>query len=218
MSRPPTAPPIVIPNCIQVILRFSHAEGDWHNVIHGNLTAVGPINPGLAETLFSAFKANTGVSAWMAQVDTNASFSGVTVKDLRAGNNPTYLSTGLPLPGTGVGNALSLNAALVVTHRTAQSGRQFRGRSYLAGLVQTNLETMKRWSEAAGTLGIGFMNGLQSVMTANSIPMVIAHKRLMAGTDSAGRPLDERPANVVPITSFEIASARVDSQRKRLGR
>ena len=219
MARPPTPPPIVIPNCIMVVLHWSDAAGEFSNVIHGNLTAVGPINPSLPETLFSAFKANAGISAWLsAHVSTGVSFIRVSCKDMRAGNNPTFQSSGLAAAGGAAGAQVPLQACIVVTHRTAQSGRAFRGRTYLGGGVVTDLASPRAWSDTTGTAAVAAVNGMQTVMTANQIPMVIAQQHLLAGTTAAGAALPDRAAGVVPITGFDIANPRVDSQRRRLGR
>lgn len=218
MARPPTPPPIIIPNCIMVALHWSDSGREFSNVIHGNLTAVGPLNPALPETLFSAFKANAGITAWLGtHVSTGVSFIRVTVKDMRAGNNPTLASSGLPAAGGAAGAQVPVQAAIVVTHRTAQSGRAFRGRSYLGGLTVTDLNGPREWTGATGTAAVAMLNGMQSVMTANQIPMVIAQQHLLADPANPTR-FPDRPANVVPITGFDIANPRVDTQRRRLGR
>jgi hypothetical protein len=188
-------------------------------VFHGALTAAGPHNPALAETLFSAFKANAGISGWYTgHIPASVSFTGVTVKDLRAGNNPTLASSGVSLVGSAAGTVTPGQSALVVTHRSALSGRAFRGRTYLSGLIQADMLDAHTWTGGAGAAGVAFMQGVQSVMTANSIPMVIAQQPLGAGTTAGGAPLPARPAGTVPITSFDIANPRIDSQRRRLGR
>lgn len=218
MPRVPVPGPIVIPNCIEVKLHWSDSLGLFSNVLHGNLTAVGPINPALAETLFSAFKANTGTVVWLADLAATMSFTGVSVKDLRAANNPEFPSSGASAPGAAVGAAASVNNALVVTLRSAQAGRGFRGRVYLGGLTQASLASARQWSGAAGANAVGFIEGVRSVLSANSIPMVIAQKALQAGTDVAGNPLPARLAGIVPVVSVDIANPRVDSMRRRLGR
>lgn len=219
MPRPPTPPPIVIPNCILVALHFVYPGGEFSNVIHGNLTSVGPLNPALAETLFSAFKANAAIAAWLTNhVVTTVEFARVSIKDMRAGNNPTLLSTGAAAPGGAIGAAAPVQAALVVTHRTAQSGRAFRGRTYLAGLPAGDMADQRTWGSAVGVDGVATLNGIQSVMTANQIPMVVAQQHLLAGTTENGAVLPDRPAAVVPITGFDIANPRIDTQRRRLGR
>lgn len=218
MVRIPVGGPLVIRDCIEVKLHWSDSLGTFANVLHGNLTAVGPINPALAETLFSAFKAHAATVAWLADLATTVSFTGVSIKDLRAAHNPEFPSGGGPAFGTAVGPATSIGSALVVTLRTAQSGREFRGRVYLAGLTQAALASARQWDGLVGSRATAFIEGIRSVMSTNSIPMVIAHRALNAeepvvpGSDPA------RLDGVVPVVSVDIANPRVDTMRRRLGR
>jgi hypothetical protein len=218
MARLPVVGPKTIPNCIEVVLSWTSTNRTFHNVLHGNLTAVGPINPGMAETLFSAFKANAATTTWLTHVDANARFAGVAVKDLRAPNNPSYFSTGLVAPGTAAGVPLPLSTSLVATLRTAQSGQGFRGRVYLAGLTDAALASAVVFGDQVGTDAVAFLNGINSVMGTNNIPLVVAQSALQAGTHHDGSPWEARPAGVLPVTAIDIANPRIDSQRKRLGR
>jgi hypothetical protein len=140
------------------------------------------------------------------------------VKDLRAANNPEYLSSSGPAAGTAVGAAASINTALVATLRTAQAGRGFRGRVYLAGLTNASLASSRQWDGPTGTDAVAFVEGLRTVMNTNSIPMVVAQRALQAGTDVNGNPLPARLADTVPVVLVDIANPRVDTQRRRLGR
>jgi hypothetical protein len=218
MGRLPVAGPIQIPNCIEVRLIWNTTEGKFSNVLHGNLTAAGPINPGLAQTLADAIRAAASTTAWLTHLVTDTSFYQVGIKDLRAPNNPEYLSTATASLGTGVGDPLAYGSALVVTLRTGQSGQGFRGRVYLGGLVAASLLNPKRFTDAVGAAGKNFVDGVNSIMATNQIPLVVAQRALQAGTHLDGSPWEARPAGVLPVTSTDIANPRVDSQRRRLGR
>ena len=218
MARLPVAGPVVIPNCGEVKVNFIQQNEICSIVCHGNLTAAGPLNPGIAETIFSALKAAAGTTAFMGAVDPSCSMTGVTVKDLRAANNPTLESSGLALVGTGTGGPTPQGSALVITKKTAQAGKQFTGRAYLFGLTTTELANSRSWAAGAGQLGVGFMNALNAAMTASALPMVIAQRALQAGTTASGAALPARTAGVVPVTSFVARDLRIDSQRRRLGR
>lgn len=218
MPRPNTPPPIIIPNCVQVVLVWSTAGGTFHNVVHGLTTTQGPLNPALATNIFAALKANASMTAWMStHVHTSVSFSGVTVKDLRAGNNPTLASSGTALTGAAAGTVVPYSNALVVTLRTQFSGRAWRGRVYLAGLVATDMQDARNWTGAAGTAAVALVNGIDAVLTTQQIPLALAQKLLIEGTDKRGNPLPRREAHCEDIISADIASPRIDSQRNRLG-
>jgi len=218
MARPPVAGSVVIPNCMEVKLNWSTAGHLWNNVVHGVYSAQRPINPALPEQLFSAIKAAAGTTAWMTHLNSDTSLLGVSMKDLHTPNQAEFGSTGLPMIGTGTGVTLPLSLALVVTLRTAQAGQGYRGRVYLCGLTDADLLTSTRWSDAAGTAGVGFVDALRSAMDGNTVPMCVAQRALAEGTHHDGTPWEARPAGTPDVVSCDIANPRIDSQRRRLGR
>lgn len=218
MPRFPVAGPVVIPGCIQVNLFWTSSNRRWRNVLHGNLTAAGPVNPILAETLFTAFKGGLTSSGWVGELHTNSALTGVGIKDLRQQFQVEYLSTSAPMAGQAAGIELPLNVALVVTLQTALAGRQNRGRTYLTGFTDGALNGPLQTGAVANTAATAFLQAIQSAMQANTIPMVVAQRALAAGTDKKGNPLPPRVAGVQPVVNITVVNPRVDSQRRRLGR
>jgi hypothetical protein len=218
--RPPVKGPVVIPNCAEVKLLWLQNGMQLANVLHGNLTAAGPLNPAVAESIFSAIKANAATLTWFGHLETGISLTHVHVKDLRAPNNPTIESTGLPLAGTSAGRFSAQDLALVVTLRTQFSGKGFFGRVYLPGITEDNLADTRHFAGAVSSPAIAFLNGVNSAMTAQGLPWVVAHRALQANTDPAAPPSQQqpRPAGVTPITAAVLTDLRIDSQRRRLGR
>jgi hypothetical protein len=218
MARPVAPGPIVIPNCLQVRLIWTQANRTLHNIVHGNWTTVGPIDPALVETLFTGFKTQFTSSGWAGMVNTGTSFAGVGLRDLRNANQIEYLSSSAPIFGSDASGDLVASNATVVTLKTNQSGRGFRGRVYLGGLGQIVRNDAFSFTGAAGTAAINFVTGLNTVMTSNGLPLCIGQRALLAGTDSHGNPLPARAANTVQVTSVVVVDHRFDSQRRRLGR
>lgn len=218
MARQPAPGPVVIPNCAEVKHVFLQNGQEMSIVLHGNLTAAGPLNPGIAESIFSGTKAAAGTTTFFGHVHPSCSYVRVEVKDLRAPNNPSIVSTGTALPGTSAGTPLSQGSALVVTLRTQFTGKGFTGRSYLMGLDAGTLTDARTFSDIVGAAGVAFIQAIQSAMNTQGLPLVVAQRHLLAGTTSAGAALPERAANVVPVTQIVIADHRIDSQRRRLGR
>ena len=220
--RPPVPGPVVIPNCAEVKLLWSQGQLTLSNVFHGNLTVAGPLNPAMAESIFSAIKANAATTTWFARLHTSITFIGVHVKDLRTANQPTITSTGASLAGTGTGTQLPQDSALVVTLRTAFSGKGFVGRAYLPGLDSLQLADSRHFISTTvfDNSATGFCNAVNSAMTAQGIPWVIGQRALQANTTPGAPPAlaQPRPANTIPITAAVIVDHRIDSQRKRLGR
>jgi len=218
-GRLPQKGPIVIPNCAMVKVQYAMNGMILSNVYHGALTVAGPLNPNIAETIFSAIKSAAGTTAWFAQVSTEFSMTGVEVKDLRAANNPIIPSTGVPLVGSGTGTPISQGTSLVVTLATQFSGRGFFGRSYLFGLDSGQLSTARDVTQAAATAAVNFVQAINTAMTASQLPMVVAQRLLLASTNpSAPPPYNaNRPAGTLPVQAIRVTDLRLDSQRRRLG-
>jgi len=220
-ARPPQRGPIVIPNCALVRWVWQQNGVTLSINLFAQLSAAGPLNPAVAETIFSAGKANAATTAWLAHCSPSLSLSGVHVKDLRAANNPTLASTGASLAGTGTGAPLSQATAMAVTLRTAQSGRGFVGRVFLPGMVDSVLANARTFDEVvAGPAAVAFVQGLQAAATASIGAPVLAQRQLLASTVAGAPPPynSPRPANTIPITGVNIASPLVDTQRRRVGR
>jgi hypothetical protein len=219
MPRPPTPSPIVIPNVLRVGLHHTFTGGQFSYQLHMAQTTAGPLNPNFAEALFSAIKGQTGVTAfYTGHMHSDVALQRVTVTDMRGANNPTLLSTGTALPGAIATAAAPINACLVVTHRTAQSGRSFRGRTYVGGLVAADMLNSRTWNDTVGSAAVAMLAGIDAACTANGGGLVIAWAHLLAGTNAAGGTLPDRPAGSIDITAWDIANPRIDTQRRRLGR
>lgn len=219
-ARPPVGGPIVIPNCGQIAIQWTENGMTMLNVLHGALTAAGPLNPNVAETIFTAIKAAAATTTWLNHVSATASLSGVRVKDLRAANNPTILSTSAAINGTSAGPVSSQGNALVVTLKTAQSGRGYVGRVYLPGISNDNLADSRHYNSALNAPAVAFLNAINTAMTASGMPWVIGQRALQASPEpGAPPPYNQiRQATTIPITQAAVVSDRIDSQRRRLGR
>jgi len=212
---------MVIPNCSSVRFLFLQNGVILSITLFAGTVAAGPLNPTVAETIWSAAKANAATTAWLTHCSPSLSFTGVHVKDLRAANNPTLASTTAAIPGTGTGNALSQATAMCVTLRTAQSGRGFVGRVFLPGMVDSVLANARTFDEdVAGPAAVAFVQGLQAAATPNLGSPVLAQRQLLASTVPGAPPPYNSPRNAttIPITGVNIASPLVDTQRRRIGR
>lgn len=218
MARDPAPGPIVVPTCAEIKLYWSMNEVIITNVLHGSWSLTGPVNPGLAETLFSGFKTQFVSSAWQGQVSDQCSFTGVGFRDIRYAYQVEYLSTGAAVAGADASGALSQGTAIAVTLKSDMSGKQNRGRVYLPGAGLITATNARTFTQAAGDAAIAFVTGLDSVMNTNGCPMVIAQRELLAGEDAHGNPLPARAAATVDVSSFVVVDHRYDSQRRRLGR
>lgn len=218
MPRLPVAGPIVIPGAVQMNVYWTSGGKPQRNVYHGVWSGTGSPNPALAQSLFTAISTAFGSSSWASFVGDDCTLQAVGVKDLRTANQVEYLSTGGAVPGTGTLVAVPASTALVVTLRTANSGRAFRGRTYLGSLADNAILNQYDATAAANVAAIAFVQGIMAAMAAQSMPMGIGQRALQAGTDHKGNPLPARAAAVVPVTQAVVVNPRLDTQRRRLGR
>jgi hypothetical protein len=218
MGRPVKPGPIVIPSCAEVVLIWDLSGQRCTNVLHGNWTLVGPVNPSLPETLFAGFKIQFTSSGWNAQCTDQLTFTGVGFRDIRYAYQPQYLSTGAAAAGVDATGPLQASASVVVTLLTSQAGAQWRGRVFLPGIGQIAMQDSRHHTQTAGSAATAFIDGIMSVMQTNTVPLVVAQRELLAGEDSHGNDLPARPASIAGVTGTKIASNRLDTQRSRLGR
>lgn len=218
MARLPVVGPVVIPNCVECRILWTIGARTFANVVHGQSAGGAAATDAGAQAIFSGLSTQFSGSGWNGMVHPTVSLFAVELKSLHNPNLVQHVSTGAAVPGTATGAGAPMNVALVVTLRTANSGRAFRGRVYLGGLADVALGNMLDSSTAANTAAAAFITGLMTVMSSNSMPMCIAQRALQAGTDKKGNPLPARAANIVPVTTASVINPRLDSQRRRTGR
>jgi hypothetical protein len=212
--------PGFVANTIQVRLLWNDAVGRFMNVLHGQYTTAGPLNPAIAETIFSGLKTGGGFAPWLAHLPAEVSMTGVDVRDLRAPNNPLLTSTSAAVSGTAVGNALPPQSAAVVTLRTAFSGRAFRGRVYMGGLAQSTADVNGRIVAQVNTDAVGFILTVNGAMSGQGAPLGILQRWLPERLGHGGVTLPERQPQIVAVTIPSGVIARdtiFDTQRRRSG-
>lgn len=218
--RPPVKGPVVIPNGMSVKFNYTYAGQRISNVMHGTITT-GPVNPTIAETIMQNLLSSAGFTTWMTHIHPSCIFTGVWCKDLRSPYQPTLTNSTLTShPGTSTGTEMSSNAALVMTLHTAQSGKGFFGRQYLAGITQDNLADARHWATTLNAPAMGYINAIFSAMLAGGVTWGVGQRALQANTTPGAPPnlAVARAASIIPGTNASLTDFRVDSQRRRLGK
>lgn len=218
MARPVKPGPIVIPQCAEVKVFWSDGEFEWTNVWHGSTGGATSVNAALADTLLTGFKNALTTSGFGGNLVVATSLARVEVKDLSTAGQPAYLSSGGAQAGSDASSPLPVNTAICVSLLTQRSGAQWRGRTYLAGLGASVSNDNRHHTQIAGTNATAFVDACIAAMATAQLPMVIAQRELLAGTDSHGNSLPPRSASTVGVTGTKITSNRLDTQRRRLGR
>lgn len=184
--------------------------------VHGSFPAgtQPPALPGLATSLF------TGISnAWTTRLATfmhpSTSLVAAFVRDMTSHLNPYFESTGAAVPGTGTGNAMPSDAAIVLTENVAQRGRGLKGRIYLPG-----------WTVAADAGGgviadpvftaLNLFGGdLQTVINSSGLTACVAQVARQAYVGLTGTQHLARGASHVTVTSYACRDKEWDTQRRR---
>lgn len=208
-----------IPNCVRIYIAWTLPNTKTvYNILHGQVAGGFTATSTVAENIFSAVKAAGGWTSWKANVNSGVSFAAVSLRDMRALNQPLVTSTTGASAGTGAGTALPPGDALIVTLRTGSAGRSFRGRVYLPGLDSTALAA--GGVAAAGTMtnAKAFVDAVSTALTGQSITLSIGQPPRNAYTSDKGTAHLARAATVVNVTSTVVRNNIIDHQRRRAGR
>lgn len=209
--------PIVIPNAIEVDLLWNLASGKQvKNVLHGQVAGGFNATAAIAQAIYAAIIASASWTAYKPFINSNCSFAGVQLRDLRTANMPFVSSTGAVTPGTGAASALPPGVALVISERTAQAGRGFRGRIYLPGLDSVALTAATgAASAAANTAAVNFVTAVQTALTASAITLSISNPARQAYVGKNLRAIPARAAGIINVTSLVARLTALTSQRRR---
>lgn len=131
----------------------------------------------------------------------------VTAHDLSVPNGEKVTRVVSPaVPGGAAGEAASNNVALVVSFATAQTGRSFRGRAYLAGIRDADI--------AGNNVTEPLAAGIVSYFVELLIDLITKDCRLVvASFANGGVP---REVGVATAVESIAVNTRVDTQRRRL--
>lgn len=200
-------PFIPVPNGVQVEMRYGYLGERVENVFWVFVDDEPAPTVATMSTIAGIF-----YSWWNTHVKTiqsaNATLREIYCTDQSAQNGGAFTyTTNLPADGANVQEPLPGNVALCVSLRTAQRGRSYRGRSYIVGLtenqVQGNLLT-----SASASAWLAAYDAL--VNELNTPPYQLA----VCSRFTAGAP---RVAGVLtPIIDAALVDNVVDSQRRRL--
>lgn len=109
-------------------------------------------------------------------------------------------------PGSVLGDGLPNNCAMVVTKLTLNTGRSFRGRSYMAILAEGDVQGNVIGTTYVANVVAAF-GTLRTTLTTAGLALVVVS--YYSNGAQRGTPI------ATPITGFR-ADTRVDSQRRRL--
>lgn len=145
----------------------------------------------------------------MPNLSSDCVFTQVFARDLSFQSSFVYTYTGVPLPVSGgaFGQPMPSHVAVVVSLRTGLAGRSYRGRLYIGGLTELQVD--------GDYPNVGIRNAITAGVSAVIVGMLTTDRRcVVVSRYTAGRPRNPGVAN--PILSVLNVTQRVGSQRKRL--
>lgn len=149
------------------------------------------------------------VSTWKANLGSQISYLNTQVYDARESDGAIVVSNDHTGPGTAATETLPLNVAVCVTLRTAGRGRSSRGRKYITGTTEGNLENgvwKSTWSAAA----LGYVNAIHGAIGDAGWQHVIRSIQQDKQTVN--------PAATRAVTSLSTRNNLVATQRRRVDR
>ena len=204
-----------VPSVIEIMWTTGLPGGKVsHNKVHGHYTTAPPNMQTLVNALTTAIS-----SAWSSNLaplmSTLTALQGVFIRDMTATTNPIFQGTLTAVPGTGVGNAMPNENAIVVTENVTSRGRGLKGRFYLGGFVVGENTTAGGITPAAQTAINGFGTALFNAITAQSLTPCVAQVARQQYIGLTGAVHQARQANFVAVTSYVCADLAWDTQRRR---
>src|SRR5262245_11347538 len=182
--------PVQVPSCVQVVFNWGQEDAKQaHNVLYGLYGGGFVPTSAIADTLTSALSTGAAWTALAGFLATSTQFIGVTLRDVNVPNQPLVPNTVAGPLGTSVSAPLPNEVAAVVTLRTAKTGRQFRGRSYIPGFATNALGTGNVIAPAAVTALNNWAQTWKGALSASGLTLVLGLKK--------------RNAYVSPITRSE---------------
>lgn len=176
----------------EICLHFSYADSDFE-------TAVDNVGDAIATEWWPvarAFLSNQLVSNGIYFVDQSSASGPVSLRAPFA--TPQGASSIFAAPG---------NVAFTITHRTANRGRSYRGRSYMLGIPADQIGA-GLLSTGARDAYVSAFNTLRLEAASDGNPFVIASRYANGSPRTTGV--------ATPVTQCEAVDLVVDSQRRRL--
>jgi hypothetical protein len=208
--------PVVIPGCVQIAILWSLPDGKiGTNILTGHAGGVPAPTVAQAQGIFAALSSGAQFTAMNAFLTGAGGLSAVHLRSIDSANQPIVSSTGAGVSGTGPGLALPNEVALVVTLRTALTGRANRGRMYIPNWTLDALAPGNVVLPAAVTATTNWANTIFGALTAQGYTWVVGQRARAAYIGSTGTAHPARAATFQPVSSALARDGHWDSQRRR---
>lgn len=196
---------IPTPNTARCVINFVQGTSTYSNVLHFTKTNFtgGDMNT-LANVVDQAV-----VAAHLPNITTNSLYVGTRVYDIRTLSGAVVFNNDGAGGGAAAGDPAPLNSAVVITLRTATRGRTGRGRMFVAGFADAELNGFT-WSANAATAAINYLSEVRDAAALVGWIHVIRSTQVDH--------VIQNPALTREVTGFEVRNNITGTQRRRLDR
>lgn len=195
---------IPIPNGLTLCFNFTTDTSLWQFCLTLKKSAGAPTPTDLANV--AAIGAAWWTSELKALISTGTTLRNVTATDQTSQGAPQAIDA-VNEAGTLTGSALPAGSPICISFRTAKRGRSYRGRSYVSGRSDANIQTANTFNTTFLTAILGAFNSLQGDLDVAGFDIVVASKQHNGVTTN--------PAETNEVIEI-AADAAIDSQRRRL--
>jgi hypothetical protein len=213
------AGPLVIPQVAEFKLRWHFPSGrTGTNVMHvSNPTGIA-VNPSLCDAILAGINADARITDYKTVLSTNSDLNGIAMRNLDVPLASEFTDTIGGFPGTSGFTSLPSGVALVVTLKSATSGRTGRGRVYLGGFTDVVADAAGRATTDAVAFATGFVQAVSDAIFANGMALTIANRAHDAYISPAtGLEVPAAAAGHHDVVSITVEDDVFDSQRRRKG-
>jgi hypothetical protein len=148
-------------------------------------------------------------------VTTGVTLREVVCTDMTTDTGAVGSVSGAGSVGTVGGTKMPSNVSLAVSFRTASRGRSFRGRNYLVGLSNSQIEQPNTAASDYIEAVIAAYNDFMSAIDTAGWTWVVASR--FSGVDpDTKQPIPREAGVTTPIVTVVVTDTAIDSQRRRL--
>ncbi len=147
----------------------------------------------------------------------NLALVGIQIRDLTTQNGIFYEESESGLNGSVIGDAMPGNVALAVKSVTGLTGRSFRGRTYIAGFTDAQVNGNEVY-EGTRTSIVNVFNAWKTSITGDGYAPVVVSKYSGYTVDlvKVRKIPTPRAAGIATPIAIYTANSQLDSQRRRL--
>jgi len=208
--------PAVIPNCIEVIIPWTLANGrTGHSILHARNLGTFVPSVSSANTLQTAVVAAYQSNLLPFQA-TTVGHGNLSVRDMSAATNPIFVATSGGAAGTSASPAMPAQLALVLSAKAIQRGRGFNARYYIPGWA-TNADAGGGIAAPALVTALAaYATSLFNAFTASGLQPAVAHPHRQQYTGITGTVHPERQPTAVDLQAWVLKDNIFDTVRARV--